>query len=391
MALWQRLELDLEEERRAIPGGPQGWRPERLILRDWWHWRDQEFGFAHGRLALTGQNAGGKSSLLALAIPVLLDGRTEPARLDPAQSRDRFLHYYLLGADGAEAGNPDVFRYEARTGYIALEFYHTADQRFLTIGMGVSASRSSPRRITDWWGFLLVKGQRLGRDSDVRGADGTCLGRREFARLVGDGGIVVTEKAEYQRLVNDYLFGFEGDDFDALIAMLLQARRPKLGEQAGPDKVCDLLRRSLPGISPDRLSRVGEVVNNIEEYRRNLADVTEKAEAVGRVGRGPVRPRGGAGAGGGCAVPERTGLPGRRRRQAEGGAGEPRGRRGRPGRAGGAGAEPGAGAGGPGGRGGGAPAGRRSRPAGPAAGREGKSLPGGRPRGGAGRAPQGTT
>lgn len=283
MALWQRLELDLEEERRAIPGGPQGWRPERLILRDWWHWRDQEFGFAHGRLALTGQNAGGKSSLLALAIPVLLDGRTEPARLDPAQSRDRFLHYYLLGADGAEAGNPDVFRYEARTGYIALEFYHTADQRFLTIGMGVSASRSSPRRITDWWGFLLVKGQRLGRDFDVRGADGTCLGRREFARLVGDGGIVVTEKAEYQRLVNDYLFGFEGDDFDALIAMLLQARRPKLGEQAGPDKVCDLLRRSLPGISPDRLSRVGEVVNNIEEYRRNLADVTEKAEAVGRV------------------------------------------------------------------------------------------------------------
>jgi len=283
MEFWQRLERHLEEQRRAVPGGPQGWRPERLILRDWWHWRDQEFGFAHGRLALTGQNAGGKSSLLALTIPVLLDGRTEPARLDPAQSRDRFLHYYLLGADGAEAGNPDAFRYEARTGYIALEFYHTVEQRFLTIGMGVTASRSNPRRIVDWWGFLLLKGQRLGRDFDVRGADDTCLGRREFARLLGDGGIVVTEKSEYQRLVNDHLFGFQGDDFDALIAMLLQARRPKLGEQAGPDKVCDLLRRSLPGISPDRLSRVGEVVNNIEEYRRNLADVTAKAEAVGRV------------------------------------------------------------------------------------------------------------
>lgn len=282
MELWQRFERELEEQRRAIPSGPQGWRPERLILRDWWNWRDQEFGFAHGRLALTGQNAGGKSSLLALAIPVLLDGRTEPARLDPAQSRDRFLHFYLLGADGAEAGNPDVFRYEARTGYIALEFFHTAEQRFFTIGMGVSASRSHVRRITDWWGFVL-NGPRLGRDFDVRGADSTCLGRREFTRLVGDRGVVVTEKAEYQRLVNDHLFGFDGDDFEALIAMLLQARRPKLGEQAGPDKVCDLLRRSLPGIPPDRLSRVGEVVNNIEEYRRNLEDVAEKAEAVRRV------------------------------------------------------------------------------------------------------------
>ncbi|HHW15227.1 MAG TPA: hypothetical protein GXX28_09890 [Firmicutes bacterium] len=283
MELWQRFEYELEQRRRSIPGGPAGWRPERLILRDWWHWRDQELGFAHGRLALTGQNAGGKSSLLSLMLPILLDGRTDPVRLDPAQSRDRFLHYYLLGADDAEPGNPEAFRYEARTGYLALEFYHPREERFLTIGMGVAASRTSPRRIADWWGFLLLKGQRIGRDFDVRGADGTCLGRREFTRLVGEGGIVVTERAEYQRQVNNHLFGFESDDYQALIEMLLQARRPKLGEQSGPDKVCDLLRQALPGVAADRLSRVGEVVNNIEEYRRNMADVTAKAEAVGRI------------------------------------------------------------------------------------------------------------
>lgn len=283
MELWQRFEHELEQKRGTIPGGPEGWRPERLILRDWWHWRDQELGFAHGRLALTGQNAGGKSSLLALTLPMLLDGRTDPVRLDPAQSRDRFLHYYLLGADDAELGNPEAFRYEARTGYIALEFYHLREERFLTIGMGVSASRTSPRRIADWWGFLLLKGQRIGRDFDVRGTDGTCLGRREFIRQVGEGGIVVTERAEYQRQVNNHLFGFESGDFQALIEMLLQARRPKLGEQSGPDKVCDLLRQALPGVATDRLSRVGEVVNNIEEYRRNMADVTAKAEAVGRI------------------------------------------------------------------------------------------------------------
>ncbi|MDB4894385.1 MAG: hypothetical protein JWN15_647, partial [Firmicutes bacterium] len=283
MEIWQHFEQELEQKRRMIPGGPEGWRPERLILRDWWHWRDQEFGFAHGRLALTGQNAGGKSSLLALTIPMLLDGRTDPVRLDPAQSRDRFLHFYLLGPDDAEAGNPEAFRYEARTGYVAIEFYHPGEDRFLTIGMGVAASRTSPRRVADWWGFLLLRGQRIGHTFDVRGADGTCLARREFTRLVGDGGIVVTERAEYQRQVNSRLFGFEGDDFQALIEMLLQARRPKLGEQSGPDKVCDLLRKSLPGVAAERLSRVGEVVNNIEEYRRNMADVGAKAEAVGRI------------------------------------------------------------------------------------------------------------
>lgn len=283
MELWQRFETELEQARRAIPGGPGGWRPERLILRDWWYWRNQEFGFAHGRLALTGQNAGGKSSILALTIPMLLDGRTDPVRLDPAQSRDRFIHYYLLGADDAEPGNPEAFRYEARTGYIALEFYHPVEERFLTIGMGLSASRTSPRRISDWWGFLLLQGQRLGRGFDVRGADDTCLARREFTRMLGDGGIVVTERSEYQRQVNNHLFGLESDDYHALIEMLLQARRPKLGEQSGPDKVCDLLRRALPGVPSDRLSRVGEVVNNIEEYSRNMADVTTKAGAVGQI------------------------------------------------------------------------------------------------------------
>lgn len=283
MKLWQVFEMDLEAARQSIPGGPQGWRPERMIFRDWWHWKDQEFGFAHGRLALTGQNAGGKSSVLALMIPMLLDGRTDPIRLDPAQSRDRFLHYYLLGADDAEPGNAEAFRYEARTGYVALEFYHVGDGRHLTIGMGVTASRSSARRVTDWWGFLLLKNQRLGRDFDVRGVDEACLGRRDFTRMLGDGGLVLTERAEYQRQVNQQIFGFADDDYQALIEMLLQARRPKLGEQTGPDKVCEMLSRALPGIPSDRLARVGEVINNIEEYRRNLADVQAKAEAVGRL------------------------------------------------------------------------------------------------------------
>ncbi|HCC33350.1 MAG TPA: hypothetical protein DEQ28_05535 [Clostridiales bacterium] len=275
MNLWTQHEARLEPARLAIKGGPAGWHPHRLIFRDWWHWRDHELGFAHGRLGLTGPNGSGKSTLLALALPILLDGDTSPRRLDPAESRDRHLQYYLLGDDDIES----VFRYEARTGYLALELRHGQSGRFLTIGMGVSASRQDQRRLKDWWGFV-VPARRLGRDFDVRGADGNCLGSRDLGRQLEPPAVVTTERGEYRRQVNGHLFGVNDDDFRELIGMLLAARRPKLGEQRGPEEVCQRLLESLPGIPRDRLDRVAEVVHNIEDYQRNLEEVVHRAERV---------------------------------------------------------------------------------------------------------------
>lgn len=281
--IWDRVADQLEALREAIPGGPQGWRPERLLLRDWWHWREKAFGFAHGRLALTGQNAGGKSSLLAQMLPVLLDGRTEPSRLDPAQSRDRYLHFYLLGPDDAKAEQPDSFYYEQRIGYLCLEFYHATEGRYLTIGMGVHAQRSYPGKVKEWWGFLL-QGRRIGHDFDLWAPHGqVCLGRRELAVMGGESVQLFTRKADYARAVNAALFGMDEDDWEALITMLLHARRPKLGEQTGPDKVCLLLSEALPGLPVAKLEQVGEVVDNLEEHRRNLVQVQAKATLVSQV------------------------------------------------------------------------------------------------------------
>lgn len=282
MNLWTQHETRLEELRQAIPGGPSGWVPERLIYRDWWHWRDAEIGFAHGRLALTGQNAGGKSSLLALAIPTLLDGDTTSIRLDPAQSRDRHLAWYLLGDDDVDPGRPEAFRYEARTGYLAFEFRDIGSGAYVTIGMGVSASRDTYRRLRNWWGFVLP-GKRLGRDFDVRGPGPGCREFKEFAASLPPEAFVTTERREYRRKVNELLFGMSDDDYQALIDMLLQARRPKLGEQSGPEKVCALLRDALPSIPTEQLDRVAEVVDNIEQYQRNLEDVAQRAEKLAEI------------------------------------------------------------------------------------------------------------
>lgn len=285
MQLFTQIDALLETERQRIPGGPTGWRPERLILRDWWHWRDQEFGFAHGRLALTGQNAGGKSSLLALTLPLLLDGKIDPIRLDPAQSRDRRIEYYLLGegGSGAETAEGSAFFYEGRTGYIALEFYHAGRNEYLTIGRGFRASRHAPRPIQEHWGFFLYDGLRLGRGWDLRSAEGSCLERSELQRYLGEHGRVTTDLGEYQREVNTRLFGFERDGFRELIEILLKARRPKLGEQTGPEKVCDDLRSALPPVPEERLRGVSEVVHHLQEYQRNLADVAAKQVAIRRL------------------------------------------------------------------------------------------------------------
>lgn|GEM_PF-5132324 len=281
--LWTRHEIELERIRQAIPGGPERWMPERLIFRDWWHWRDHEIGFAHGRLALTGQNGSGKSTLLSLCLPTLLDGETSGNRLDPAMSRDRHLHWYLLGDDDADPEQPEAFAYMARTGYFAMELRHGGTGRYLTIGMGVAAARNHPRLVREWWGFV-VPDRRLGRDWDVRAEDnGNCLGLRDLQQLLEPPCVVTEERAEYRRQVNAHLFEMQDDDYQALISMLLQARRPKLGEQAGPDHVCRLLRDSLPGVAAERLDRVAEVVENIERCQRNLQGVTRRAEAVAEV------------------------------------------------------------------------------------------------------------
>jgi energy-coupling factor transporter ATP-binding protein EcfA2 len=281
-----------------LPGGPRGWAVNRLIFRDWWHWRDHELQAALGNIALTGQNEGGKSSLLALAA-TLLDGDTSPRRLDPSQTADRYIHYFLLGKEQDDPDDPEVFAYKARVGYLALEFRHGTTGRHLTIGMGINASRGVPGKIRNWWGFILP-GARLGVDFDVRGRDGNCVPYGEFRQLpalglVVDGetdapdgaAVLTTERKVYRRQVNEHLFQMTDDDYRALIEVLLSARRPKIAQatQEGPEKVCRLLRDSLPPLPTEPMDNLSQVIYNLESHQRDLKDLEEHVRWVGGIDR----------------------------------------------------------------------------------------------------------
>lgn len=59
------------------------WQPLRAGLVDIFYYDYQEFWFRDGRLLLRGNNGTGKSKVLALTLPFLLDGRTLPSRVEP--------------------------------------------------------------------------------------------------------------------------------------------------------------------------------------------------------------------------------------------------------------------------------------------------------------------
>jgi len=281
-----------------LPGGPEGWRINRLIFRDWWHWKDHELQAALGNMALTGQNEGGKSSLLALAA-TLLDGDTAPRRLDPTLSPDRYLYYFLLGRDHDDPEIPGVFAYRSRVGYVAMEFRRGRDGRHLTVGMGVDASQAVQGKIREWWGFIIPD-RRFGYDFEVRGKDGLCLGLNDFRQLPGlskvvDGegdvppnaAVVTTKRHIYRQQVNDHLFKMDDDHYRALIESLVSARRPKIiqATQEGPEKVCELLRDSLPPLPGDQMDNLSAVINNLEIHQRNLKELEEQASMVEGIDR----------------------------------------------------------------------------------------------------------
>src|SRR5690625_5516854 len=57
------------------------WQPLRLGLVDLFYYDDEQFWFHDGRLLLRGNNGTGKSKVLALTLPFLLDGSIAARRV----------------------------------------------------------------------------------------------------------------------------------------------------------------------------------------------------------------------------------------------------------------------------------------------------------------------
>lgn len=288
---------------QGLAGGPLGYRLRRIILCNFWLYGLQEFEIAHGRLFLAGENASGKSSVLAASLPLALDGDLRPNRLDTFGGRDRRIDYYVLG--GSESST--AYSYERRTTYIALEFEWCNPSeppiapdlrqewledtdgtgrekaRWLTIGISLAGNVNSSDRIRPLR-FVITDGSRFGHELHMVDAKDVALDHPGFKRMLGGSGIVADTKEEYQTLVARYLFGISDlREFQNIINMMLVLRKPNLGSELNFSRVHDYLKQSLRKIPDEITRRVTGTIERIDSIQSQVEHLQDAHDSAARL------------------------------------------------------------------------------------------------------------
>jgi hypothetical protein len=132
------------------------WQPLRVGLVELFHYDSEEFWFRDGHLLLRGNNGTGKSKVLSLTLPFLLDAQVKPSRIEPDGDSSKRMAWNLL-----------MNAYDRRVGYAWIEFGRLAKDGtacFLTLGAGLSAAAARPQ--VDAWFFLIddAAGSRINQD-----------------------------------------------------------------------------------------------------------------------------------------------------------------------------------------------------------------------------------
>ena len=117
------------------------WQMNRAGLLNFWYYDEEIFEFAEGKLLLRGTNGSGKSVTMQSFIPVLLDGKKTPDRLDPFGSKARKMSDYLLGEE-------EISKREERTGYLFIEYKMAGSEQYITTGIGMQARRHKDLKLS---------------------------------------------------------------------------------------------------------------------------------------------------------------------------------------------------------------------------------------------------
>ncbi|HEX9030821.1 MAG TPA: TIGR02680 family protein [Streptosporangiaceae bacterium] len=247
------------------------WKPLRAGLVDMFYYDAEEFWFHDGRLLLRGNNGTGKSKVLALTLPFLLDGELAPHRVEPDGDRQKKMEWNLLL--GGKHPNPE------RLGYTWLEFgRRSADgtAEFRTIGCGLKAVAG--RGIARHWFFVTT--QRVGEDLQLLPASRVPLTREKLREEIGSRGLVYDRAGDYRRAVDEALFGLGEHRYEALINLLIQLRQPQLSKRPDEKLLSHALTEALPPLSPGLLTTVADAFRGLDEEREVLRALGEARSAA---------------------------------------------------------------------------------------------------------------
>jgi uncharacterized protein (TIGR02680 family) len=241
------------------------------------YYDQEEFWFHDGRLLLRGNNGTGKSKVLALTLPFLLDGDLAPHRVEPDGDRQKRMEWNLLL--GGKHPSPE------RLGYSWLEFGRKGADgpdgsegtaEFCTIGCGLKAVAG--RGIARHWFF--VTSQRPGGELRLLPDSRVPLTREKLREEIGARGFVYDRAADYRRAVDEHLFGLGPHRYEALVNLLIQLRQPQLSKKPDEKLLSRALTEALPPLSPGLVTTVAEAFRGLDEERDALRSLAEAQEAA---------------------------------------------------------------------------------------------------------------
>lgn len=252
----------------APPPIRERWQPLRSGVLNLYRYDEEEFHFADGRLLLRGNNGSGKSRVLALQLPFLLDGEVSPARVEPDGDAAKRIEWNLL-----------MGRHKDRTGYTWIEFGRRAPdgaEHYLTLGCGMRAVEGNTGLHSRWF---FVTSRRLGRDLVLYSEQRIPFGRDRLGEQLGSEGRVFQKAEEYRRAVDEALFGL-GPRYGALIELLLRLRRPQLTRKLDENELPEALSEALPTLSATIVDEVAESFRGLQADKDALRDFTAARSAV---------------------------------------------------------------------------------------------------------------
>ncbi len=241
---------------------PERWTLSRAGIINVYQYGDETLEFGGGRLLLRGVNGSGKSTAMNMLLPFLLDADTR--RIDAAGEQSGVLRAWMLS--GRDEPQPQ--------GYLWLEV--AKGDSYLNFGCGIRANRAIDQ-VTTWW---FITSRRIGLDLHL--VEGRVPVSRDALRVLlePDPLFGQDQRADYRAELRRRIFG--GADIEQHLHLLRTVRSPRVGDRLDAE-LPQYLMDALPQLSDSALDDAAQPLEDLEEHRRNVAELARTAEALDAV------------------------------------------------------------------------------------------------------------
>ena len=254
------------------------WTLNRAGIINVFQYDDETIHFGGGRLLLRGVNGSGKSTAMNMLLPFLLEA--DVRRIDAAGDQSAVLRSWMLS--GREEQQP--------IGYLWIEFALATGAgdrggdagdagdggtvEHLVFGCGIKANQST-ENVKHWW---FITDRRPGIDLALV-ESGRPLSTEALRGELGSHAVFSKEqRGAYRNEVANRLYG--GADLERHMRLLHVVRSPRVGDRISTE-LQHYLADALPQLSERALDDAAQPLEDLEEFRNNVEDLTRTAETLG--------------------------------------------------------------------------------------------------------------